>query len=203
MEFVLCLKCNVEKPIVAFAKNSSRKSGRQFYCRVCHSIKTKNHYQNNKPYYVDKSKSRRELVNQLKSNPCTDCGQMFPACAMDFDHVYGEKEFNISQKLGVSVEHLLKEVAKCELVCSNCHRIRTSSRPSKRRSQSIGSRLASRRVSRPSREEFEQLIKLYPASKIASWFGVSGRAVGKWCKSYDIVPVGRGQWGRLRRKILV
>jgi hypothetical protein len=46
---------------------------------------------------------------------------------MDFDHVRGEKKFNIKQaaqrRLGTRA--LLEEIAKCELVCANCHRLRT------------------------------------------------------------------------------
>ncbi len=46
---------------------------------------------------------------------------------MDFDHVRGKKRFNISQYSNkvVSLEVVKEEVAKCEIVCSNCHRHRT------------------------------------------------------------------------------
>jgi len=52
---------------------------------------------------------------------------------MDFDHVSGEKVMNIAQLSRLSSPaSLLSEIKKCELVCANCHRIRTSSRlPSK------------------------------------------------------------------------
>ena len=38
----------------------------------------------------------RLYVDELKRNPCTDCGNTFPTVAMDFDHVRGEKEASIS-----------------------------------------------------------------------------------------------------------
>lgn len=46
---------------------------------------------------------------------------------MDFDHVMGVKKFNISQahKLTITETELLDELDKCELICSNCHRLRT------------------------------------------------------------------------------
>jgi predicted HNH restriction endonuclease len=49
---------------------------------------------------------------------------------MDFDHRPGEtKAFEISQMLGkVSMETLEAEIAKCDIVCANCHRIRTHRR---------------------------------------------------------------------------
>jgi hypothetical protein len=44
---------------------------------------------------------------------------------MDFDHVRGRKLFNIGASLStVSLVRLLKEIAKCEIVCANCHRLR-------------------------------------------------------------------------------
>lgn len=47
---------------------------------------------------------------------------------MDFDHVRGEKLANVSDLVGAPTEDLLAEVAKCELVCATCHRVRTSDR---------------------------------------------------------------------------
>lgn len=64
-------------------------------------------------------------VNTLKAAPCSDCGGTFPPCAMDFDHVRGEKRRGIAAAIGRSRAALLRELEKCELVCANCHRIRT------------------------------------------------------------------------------
>jgi hypothetical protein len=44
---------------------------------------------------------------------------------MDFDHVRGEKLFGIAVNMNISWERLEAEIAKCEIVCANCHRIRT------------------------------------------------------------------------------
>lgn len=66
-----------------------------------------------------------------KSKPCTDCGQAFAACCMDFDHRDGTKK---KYCIGAMVAHhysmkvILKEFSKCDLVCANCHRIRTRDR---------------------------------------------------------------------------
>lgn len=70
----------------------------------------------------------RAIVDEAKRNkPCMDCKHVFDPICMDFDHVRGEKKFNIKQaaqrRLGLQV--LLDEIAKCDLVCSNCHRLRT------------------------------------------------------------------------------
>ena len=60
-----------------------------------------------------------------------DCGFTYPPYVMDFDHIDGEKAFNIGMAVcrrGSAA--LLAEAAKCEIVCSNCHRARTWHRQS-------------------------------------------------------------------------
>lgn len=70
------------------------------------------------------------FVERAKDHPCADCGRKFPRVAMDFDHVRGEKKRDVAQMVNGawSIETLLEEIAKCELVCSNCHRVRTALR---------------------------------------------------------------------------
>ena len=77
--------------------------------------------------------SFNEWLSELKNGPWIDCGNMFPACAMDWDHVRGDKSFNLSAMRGLcETENLkkciLEEIAKCDLVCACCHRIRTEDR---------------------------------------------------------------------------
>ena len=73
-------------------------------------------------------KERLEFVKELKNIPCKDCGIRYPYYVMEFDHCLGTiKENNIatmaSQRFGF--KRLIAEIEKCEVVCSNCHRIRT------------------------------------------------------------------------------
>jgi len=67
------------------------------------------------------------LVAELKSHPCTDCGGHFPHFVMDFDHVRGTKRGIISRmsKGRAALAKILDEIDKCEIVCANCHRLRT------------------------------------------------------------------------------
>lgn len=68
---------------------------------------------------------------ELKSKPCTDCGGCFPVCCMDFDHHKGDKKaYNIGSMFAhhYSRELIQTELDKCDLVCANCHRIRTRDR---------------------------------------------------------------------------
>jgi hypothetical protein len=92
--------------------------------------KTKKYYEANKQYYKDKATERRlafrEIVNRIKDVPCMDCGNTFPPYVMDFDH-RGDKVDNVSRLSNnrVSIARIMEEIAKCDIVCANCHRIRT------------------------------------------------------------------------------
>lgn len=82
------------------------------------------------------AKQRKELrqwLDNLKSAPCTDCNRSFPPICMDWDHVRGKRSdvsYLVSRLRPKDV--ILREIAKCELVCSNCHRIRTHKRRAER-----------------------------------------------------------------------
>ena len=70
--------------------------------------------------------SRRDLVNKIKVDKgCAKCGYSVHAAALDFNHVRGDKKFNVSQDTKVALQKLLDEIAKCEVLCANCHRIHT------------------------------------------------------------------------------
>ena len=72
---------------------------------------------------------RRQWIDSIKLvSGCVDCGYREDSRALDFDHIKGEKTFNVSQMFGYSKNRLLAEIAKCEVVCANCHRIRTFDR---------------------------------------------------------------------------
>lgn len=75
---------------------------------------------------------RREWINSLKYSPCADCGIQYPPYVMDFDHLPEyNKGFAISEALGskkISKARVLEEINKCQLVCANCHRIRSHNR---------------------------------------------------------------------------
>jgi hypothetical protein len=98
----------------------------------------KAHYEKNKSTYkararawnkAQKAKVRR-FLSRVKNHPCVDCGGEFHHAAMDFDHVRGDKDFCISNAMRgqFSMKRLKNELRKCELVCSNCHRVRTYKR---------------------------------------------------------------------------
>lgn len=74
---------------------------------------------------------KRDILSELKSKPCMDCGNTFPVVCMDFDHRPGEEKLatvNDFVRKGWGIKKMLEEIDKCDLVCSNCHRVRTATR---------------------------------------------------------------------------
>jgi adenine C2-methylase RlmN of 23S rRNA A2503 and tRNA A37 len=80
-------------------------------------------------YNAEKAARRRfearELVNQLKSKPCKDCGNTFEPCQMDFVKREGDRTIPISKMLLKSQVRIVKEAQNSDLVCANCGRLRT------------------------------------------------------------------------------
>jgi hypothetical protein len=75
------------------------------------------------------SKSRlKDFIRAKKAVPCADCQQSYPYYVMHFDHRPGaDKLLNISQMAARNFgkEAILEEIAKCDVVCANCHAERT------------------------------------------------------------------------------
>ena len=70
-------------------------------------------------------------MDSLKRDiPCTDCDETFPAYVMQWDHLPGrEKVDDVGSMVGRRRRDvILAEIAKCELVCANCHVMRTVAR---------------------------------------------------------------------------
>lgn len=68
----------------------------------------------------------RELKNKAKDVPCMDCGIKYPPYVMDFDH-HSDKSFELAGASSrfLSIKKVIMEIKKCDVVCANCHRIRT------------------------------------------------------------------------------
>jgi hypothetical protein len=73
-------------------------------------------------------RSNQDKINEIKSNnPCADCGGYFHFSVMDFDHLR-DKRKGVSRIKTWAWKRIQEEIDKCELVCANCHRLRTWSR---------------------------------------------------------------------------
>lgn len=81
--------------------------------------------------FLRRKQLKRDYVQKLKTEtPCTDCGIRYHYSVMDFDHVRGEKRYPVSKIVAANIgfDYLLEELEKCDVVCANCHRLRTFAR---------------------------------------------------------------------------
>ncbi len=120
-----------------FSWKHKTKGIRQNWCKLCLAEANKTHYQNNKQVYLERALTRnarvnaenkRRLYTYLSSHPCVDCGQT-DVRVLEFDHVRGNKSASITRMLASSDWSTIEtEIAKCEVRCANCHRIKTLER---------------------------------------------------------------------------
>lgn len=70
-----------------------------------------------------RKKELRKVIDEAKEGKSCACGENHPAC-LDFHHRENDKILGIAAipKQGWSKERLLAEIAKCDLICANCHR---------------------------------------------------------------------------------
>lgn len=116
----VCYRCEVLKPAAEFPdRTTPRAGGLSTYCRVCWRE-------------IDKERraKKRQEINEYKlAKGCMDCGYATHPAALQFDHRPGEvKLFNIGLSITRGREALWAEIAKCDVVCSNCHAVRTAER---------------------------------------------------------------------------
>lgn len=143
-----CRKCRRSKEDTEFALRGADGS-RHTLCKACKRRYNTSWYAENADSHkvsvrknnLAATKKAREVVDDLKRNPCKDCGRSFPPYAMDWDHK-SHKVANVSLMVGQgrSISAILTEIAKCDLVCACCHRIRTHTR--QHASDPIGRELA-------------------------------------------------------------
>lgn len=80
---------------------------------------------------------------------CADCGYSAHHVALEFDHLV-DKELNVCNAKSIAQAKL--EIAKCEVVCANCHRIRTFDRLQERHPRTSSRPPTSRPDQRTNRE---------------------------------------------------
>lgn len=70
-----------------------------------------------------KAERNRAIVHEAKSVPCAECGVSYPPYVMDFHHTDPTtKDKTVGTMLTYSEARLRAEIAKCVVVCANCHR---------------------------------------------------------------------------------
>ena len=131
MKTKVCSLCKNEKSLLDFSKKKDKYTSR---CKKCNNEYFYKWYNKNKDTQIyrmkEVNKVRREeirtfLCEFLATHPCVDCKNS-NVLVLDFDHLT-DKKFDISkaQSKGYSLEKIKLEIAKCEVRCANCHRIKT------------------------------------------------------------------------------
>lgn len=157
-ELYTCTKCKTDKPKEEFWIRADRKNGKGIMstCIDCCKMRYETWRKNNIAHRRQNLKKWREAnperartswrnsdnnrrdktklwVCELKKKACTDCKTCYDPFVMDFDHRDSkDKCYNISFMVSKRMPEalILAELEKCDLVCSNCHRLRTLSRRS-------------------------------------------------------------------------
>lgn len=129
-----CTKCEVEFLLDEFPI-MNKKSGKRFsMCVKCKREYDRVYYQKNREINKEnKNKLQREnriiklkyVNNLLQNSSCLDCGNS-DWRVLEFDHrERDKKEFSIADCSSYSIEKIQLEIDKCDIVCANCHNIRT------------------------------------------------------------------------------
>lgn len=145
-----CRKCDTEKPLddfyVARGPRTNR-DGHQSYCKICTVANSEAWRKANmdrartgarkyRAAHAERYRQHEEnryarspavkLAKEARGKPCVDCGIELPWQVMELDHVRGEKSFTISgpRLRNRPPDAVAAEIAKCEVRCPNCHRMR-------------------------------------------------------------------------------
>jgi hypothetical protein len=111
-----------------------RRSGFQYWCKGCRKAYDRAYHARTREVRLRQKQQWAAALyawyHELKSHPCTDCGRRFHHAAMTFDHLPGaEKVDEVSNLIRRRRKRAARlEVEKCELVCANCHAVRSYER---------------------------------------------------------------------------
>jgi hypothetical protein len=132
-----CDRCGELKAVAEFAWRRRRGvQRRDNYCRGCRAEYQREHYEKHKERYVERAVRRKQqliaerakfMIELFRARPCADCGETDPL-VLEFDHLV-DKKFNVGAGIRErNLQSVRDEIAKCDVVCANCHRRRTAFR---------------------------------------------------------------------------
>lgn len=125
-----CTSCNVSKPLSEFNKKGKYL---QRYCRDCQKEYHKKWYSNNKKSvrkrcYRNAKRYKQEVIayvaELLSNSECELCGNKDFYC-LEFDHLRDKKKDVGSLMHTTTLRIVKEEIAKCRILCANCHKKET------------------------------------------------------------------------------
>lgn len=142
-----CSKCGEEKSLSEFYWRNKAKGTRMSACKACRSTAAAQRWASGSEKESNyESKARRVqraydyIWSVLSTSSCADCDERNPL-VFEFDHVRGTKIRDVGTMVvqNYGLQAIKDEIAKCEVVCANCHKIRTSTRANTWRVQRLAS----------------------------------------------------------------
>ena len=138
-EMRVCTKGTVcggaPQPIENFGWKNRLLGKRHAVCKACTAVRSSNWYYENQDRQKEnvrrnnqnyREQARQYVFQYLLVHPCSSCGEPDPR-VLEFHHE-GNKESEVSRLMGrgASLDALKAEMAKCTVLCANCHRKLTS-----------------------------------------------------------------------------
>lgn len=126
-----CSTCGETKPVEEFYWRNKSEGTRNDTCKACSNQLNKDWYRRNRQRQLALKKewrkkrrqiTRKMLYDYLIAHPCKNCGERDPI-VLEFHH-RGNKKETVSRlaTYGFNPQRLMAEIAKCDVLCANCHR---------------------------------------------------------------------------------
>lgn len=120
--------------------NGVQVGGRFEYCGMIRTMPYKDikkqkeaqarYYKEHKDLYIEKQRDKRNknrrYIQEIKEGAiCVDCNIKYPYYVLQFDHLKDKIMGVARMAVSHNLEQIKNEIAKCEIVCANCHAHRT------------------------------------------------------------------------------
>lgn len=124
-----CSQCKKTKPESDFGWRNKKRQVLLGICKECKRSNDRLYYQNNTQRREKLALTRKANADKTKQfiqdykahRGCAHCGDT-RYYVLDFHHPDQNKEYEVSQMHGFSLEKIIREIEKCEVLCANCHR---------------------------------------------------------------------------------
>lgn len=96
---------------------------RRAYDRVWYAAQSESWKVRKRKLQNERRDTLRQVLADFKNGKVCPCGEGDPVC-LDFHHLSDDKEISLADVVrnGWSIPRIMREIAKCELICANCHR---------------------------------------------------------------------------------
>ena len=118
-----CGECKIDKPIAEFGNLKKSADGLSYQCRDCRKQMHRQHNTAYRKITKQRSDQRKKRFWDQYTDGCCLCDETDIRC-LDFHHLDPDtKDDMVSTLWGLKDDtRLLREIAKCAVVCANCHR---------------------------------------------------------------------------------